>query len=47
MRHTIHTGDVVIMDSHKYMNHAGSAEEFEKICKELNLLIIEPEKVLK
>jgi hypothetical protein len=47
MRQTIHTGDVVIMDSHKYMNHAGSSEEFEKICKELNLLIIEPEKISK
>jgi hypothetical protein len=47
MRQTIHTGDVVIMDSHKYMNHAGSSEEFEKICKELSLLIIEPEKISK
>jgi hypothetical protein len=29
------------------MNHAGTAEEFEKICKELSLLIIEPEKLSK
>lgn len=44
MRKTIHAGEIVIVDSHHYMNHAQSAEEFEKICKELKLLIIEPEK---
>lgn len=47
MRQSIHIGEIVIMDSHKYMNRAGSTEEFEKICKELNLLIIEPEKLSK
>ena len=47
MRKTIHTGEIVIVDSHNYMNHAQSAEELEKICKELKLLIIEPEKHLK
>lgn len=47
MRKTIHTGDIVIVDSHNYMNHAQSAEAFEKICKELKLLIIEPEKLVK
>ena len=44
MRKTIHKDEIVIVDSHNYMNHAQSAEEFEKICKELELLIIEPEK---
>ena len=46
MRQTIHTGEIVILNSHT-MDHAGSAEEFEKICKELKLLIIEPEKLAK
>jgi hypothetical protein len=44
MRKTIHAGEIVIIDSYNGMNHARSAEEFEKICKELKLLIIEPEK---
>jgi hypothetical protein len=47
MRQTIHTGDIVIRHSHIYMNHARTAEEFLKICKELSLLIVEPEKVSK
>jgi hypothetical protein len=42
MRNTIHKDEIAIVDSHNYMNHAQSAEEFEKICKELKLLIIEP-----
>ena len=47
MRKTIYTGDIVIVDSHNYMNHVQTSEELEKICKELNLLIIEPERILK
>lgn len=47
MRKIIHTGEIGIVDSHNYMNYAQSAEEFEKICKELKLLIIEPEKLAK
>mgnify|MGYP003418515651 CR=1 FL=1 len=47
MRKTIHTDEIVIFNSHPYMKHAQSANEFEKICKELNLLIIEPEKLSK
>ena len=44
MRKSIHMGEVIIVDSHIYMNHAQSADEFEKICKELKLFIIEPKK---
>ena len=44
MRKSIHMGEVIIVDSHIYMSHANSAEEFEKICKELKLFIIEPKK---
>jgi hypothetical protein len=47
MRKRIDMDEIVIVDSHNYMNHAQSAEKFEKICKELKLLIIEPEKLVK
>ena len=47
MRKSIHTGEVIIVDSHLYMNHAQSVEDFEKICDEQKLYIIEPEKQLK
>lgn len=47
IRKTIYTGEVVIVDSHNCRTHARAAEEFEKICKGLKLLIIEPEKHLK
>ena len=47
IRKTIYTGEVVIVDSHNCMNYARMAEEFEKICKGLKLLIIEPEKYSK
>lgn len=42
MRKSIHTNEIIIVDSHIYMNHAQSTEEFEKICKDLKLCIIEP-----
>ena len=47
IRKTIYTGEIAIINSHNYIIHARSAEEFEKICKGLKLLIIEPEKHLK
>lgn len=47
MRKTIHTGEIVIVDSLNFLKHVESAEEFEKVCKEMSLYIIEPEKVLK
>jgi hypothetical protein len=42
MRKSIHTGDVIIVDSHIYTSYANTVEEFEKICKDLKLCIIEP-----
>jgi hypothetical protein len=47
MRKSIHTGEVIIVDSHLYMKYAQSVEDFEKICDEQKLYIIEPKEYLK